>query len=80
MVRDVVRLPNPWMVPVVSVVVAGQLLGMSRSVAYRAAARGDLPTVAGVGGRQMVSVFMLYRMLGAPVPPRPITPAVGERR
>jgi hypothetical protein len=64
-------LPNPWTTTTVSIPDAGRMLGMSPRTAYRRALDGRLPTV---GGR--VSVFTLYRMLGAPVPARPIPPTV----
>jgi hypothetical protein len=63
------RLPNPWTTPLVSVVVAGQLLGMSARTAYRAAARGDIPTTP-LG----VPVADLYRLLHLPIPPPPPAP------
>src|SRR4029077_16792225 len=50
-IRGVLRLPNPYAVPVVSVEVAGQLVGMSRATAYRAAAQDDLPTIPLAGQR-----------------------------
>ena len=65
-------LPNPWTTPTVSLTTAARLLGIHRSTAYRRAAAGSLPTIA--GGR--VSVFALYGLLGAPVPVRPVSPAV----
>jgi excisionase family DNA binding protein len=55
-------------VPVVSVEVAGQLLGMSRSAAYRAADRGEIPTIR-LGGGLLVPVAALYALLLLPVPP-----------
>ena len=67
-------LPNPWTVPVVTIEVAGQLLGFSRAHAHRAAAAGDLPIIT-IGTARRVPVADLYRMLGLPVPPRPVTPA-----
>jgi hypothetical protein len=54
-------------VPVVSVEVAGQLLGMSRSAAYRAADRGEIPTIR--LGELLVPVAALYALLLLPVPP-----------
>lgn len=65
-----VRMPDPWTVTVVTVPIAGQLLGMSQAAAYRAAARGDLPTIKLDGGLR-VPVALLYGLLGLPVPPRP---------
>lgn len=68
MVRDVPRLPNPYAVPVVSVEVAGALLNMSRSSAYLAASRGDLPTIT-MNGSLRVPVGALYVLLCLPLPP-----------
>jgi len=65
-----VRLPDPWTVTVVSVPVAGELLGMSRAAAFRAAGKGELPTIRLDGGLR-VPVARLYVLLGLPVPPRP---------
>lgn len=42
---------------------AGQLLGLSRSSAYRAAARGELPTLR-FGRRLLVPTGRLFTMLG----------------
>ncbi len=42
---------------------AGQLLGLSRSSAYRAAARGELPTLR-LGRRLIVPTGRLLAMLG----------------
>lgn len=67
-VCDVQRLPNPYTVPIVTVEVAGQLLGMTRATAYRAVDRGDLPTIT-LNGRLHVPVAALYALLLLPVPP-----------
>jgi hypothetical protein len=61
------RLPNPYAVPIVTVPVAGQLLGMSRRSAYRAAGTGELPTIRLDGGLR-VPVAALYVLLCLPVP------------
>jgi hypothetical protein len=66
------RLPDPWAVTVVTVEIAAELLGMDRANGYRAAARGDLPTIT-LNGRMRVPVARLYELLGLPVPPRPPT-------
>ena len=42
---------------------AGALLGLSRSSAYRAAARGEIPTIR-LGRRLVVPVAKLLEMLG----------------
>ena len=49
--------------PTISVERAGRLLGLSRSSAYRAAASGQLPTLA-FGRRLVVPTFPLLEMLG----------------
>ena len=52
--------------PTISVEHAAKLLGVSRSVAYRAAATGELPTIT-FGRRLLVPTFRLLEMLGLPV-------------
>lgn len=42
---------------------AGRLLGLSRSAAYRAAARGDIPVIR-IGRRLLVPTAKLLAMLG----------------
>jgi excisionase family DNA binding protein len=49
--------------PTVTVEQAAKLLGVSRSAAYRAAATGQLPTLA-FGRRLVVPTFRLMQMLG----------------
>ena len=49
--------------PTLTVKRAGELLGLSRSAAYRAAATGELPTLA-FGRRLVVPTFRLMQMLG----------------
>ena len=49
--------------PTISVERAGRLLGLSRSSAYRAAASGQLPTLA-FGRRLVVPTLPLLEMLG----------------
>lgn len=49
--------------PTLSVEEAGRILGMSRSTAYRAARRGDLPTVR-LSGRLLVPTSHLLGLLG----------------
>jgi excisionase family DNA binding protein len=60
-VADVAELP-----PTISVEDAAKLLGVSRSMAYRAAASGQLPTIT-FGRRLLVPTFRLLEMLGFPV-------------
>ena len=52
--------------PTISVEHAAKLLGVSRSAAYRAAASGQLPTLA-FGRRLVVPTAPLLKMLGLPV-------------
>jgi excisionase family DNA binding protein len=52
--------------PTVSVERAAELLGVSRSVAYRAAASGQLPTIT-FGRRRLVPTCQLLELLGLPV-------------
>jgi len=70
-----VKLPNPYAVPLVTVEVAGHLLGMSRSAAYRAVTAGDIPAISLDGGLR-VPVAALYLMLSLPVPPSQGRPVV----
>jgi excisionase family DNA binding protein len=58
---DVTELP-----PTVTVEHAARLLGVSRSAAYRAAAKGQLPTIS-FGRRLLVPTSRLLEMLGFPV-------------
>jgi hypothetical protein len=69
------RLPSPYAVPVVTVEVAGSMLGLSRSSAYGAARRGELPTIT-LNGRLGVPVAALYVLLGLPVPVPAARPVV----
>jgi excisionase family DNA binding protein len=50
--------------PTLSVEKAGEIIGISRRSAYRAAARGELPTFK-VGRRLLVPTLRLLDMLGA---------------
>jgi excisionase family DNA binding protein len=49
--------------PTITVERAARLLGLSQSAAYRAAATGQLPTLA-FGRRLVVPTFLLMQMLG----------------
>jgi Helix-turn-helix domain len=49
--------------PAISVEAAGRLVGVSRSAAYRAAARGDIPTFR-LGRRLYVPTARLLEILG----------------
>jgi hypothetical protein len=58
-------LPNPEDCPTVPVwPTAGQALGISRSSAYLAAQRGELPGLLRIGGRYVVATAALRRALG----------------
>ncbi|UKJ63502.1 helix-turn-helix domain-containing protein [Cellulosimicrobium cellulans] len=60
----------------VSVEEAGDALGLSRSLAYRAANAGEIPSVR-IGRRLLVPVPALLRMLGSPderEDPQPVEP------
>jgi excisionase family DNA binding protein len=48
--------------PVLSIEEAGQMLGISRNLAYQAAHSGDLPTIR-IGRRLLVPKAALERML-----------------
>jgi excisionase family DNA binding protein len=52
--------------PTISVQHAARLLGVSRSAAYRAAARGQLPTIT-FGRRLLVPTRPLLELLGVPI-------------
>lgn len=56
----------PALPATLSVEEAGTLLGLSRSSAYRAAARGQLPTLV-FGRRLLVPTARLLEMLGVSV-------------
>lgn len=49
--------------PTLSVVRAGEILGMSRTAAYRAVNRGEIPTIR-LAGRHRVPPLKLLQMLG----------------
>lgn len=49
--------------PTISVERAGEMLGISRSSAYRAVSAGELPTIR-VGRRLLVPTARLMRLLG----------------
>jgi hypothetical protein len=65
-------------VPVLTVPVAGQLLGMSERSAYRAVARGEIPTIT-TAGTARVPTAALYVLLGLPIPARPAAPMIDGR-
>lgn len=49
--------------PTISVTEAGKILGLSRSAAYNAVHRGEIPNIK-IGNRIVVPVAKLRRMLG----------------
>lgn len=49
--------------PVLRIEEAGRVLGLSRSAAYAAATRGDLPVIR-IGRRLLVPTLALLRLLG----------------
>lgn len=51
------------MPPLLTVPQTAELLGISRSAAYRAVARGEIPSVR-IGRRLLVPTAKLYAMLG----------------
>lgn len=71
-------LPDPWTVPWVSITMAGRILHLSRSAAYRAVQAGDIPTVR-VAGRLRVPVADLYRVRRLPLPAAPAAPGPAPR-
>jgi excisionase family DNA binding protein len=56
-------LPDPQVVPTVTVPEAGRLLGLSRSGAYRAVERGEIPVLR-LGTRLLVPTKQLLELLG----------------
>lgn len=56
-------LPDPNEVPVLSVQEAGELLGISKDSAYRAANAGEIPTIR-IGKRILVPTAKLRQLLG----------------
>lgn len=71
MIPGVIRLPNPWTTPILSITDAASLLGMSRATLYRRVAAGRLTTYGG-----KVPTAALYRYLDLPIPERPVVPRV----
>jgi excisionase family DNA binding protein len=57
-VPDLTAMPATMTIPE-----AARLLGISRSAAYRAVARGEIPTIR-IGRRLLVPTAKLYAMLG----------------
>jgi hypothetical protein len=56
-------IPLPEDQPTMSVPAAGKALGLSRSSAYAAAQRGEIPTIA-IGSRFVVPTAALRRLVG----------------
>lgn len=62
-------IPNPHETPTVPVWPdAAEALGLSRSAAYRAARRGDIPTIT-VGRRLLVPTARLRALVGLDIAP-----------
>jgi excisionase family DNA binding protein len=57
-------LPDPETEPTITVERAGRVLGISRGLAYQAAASGEIPTLH-LGRRLLVPTRRLLEMLGA---------------
>jgi len=57
------QIPTPDQQPTLTVAEAGDVLGLSRSSAYDAVTRGDIPTIR-IGRRLLVPTAALRRMLG----------------
>jgi predicted DNA-binding transcriptional regulator AlpA len=55
--------PNPHHKPTMTVVEAGEFLGLSRALAYKAANSGDLPTFR-IGARIFVPTSQLLELVG----------------
>ena len=60
-------LPDPRVTPTVTVARTARLLGVSRSTAYSAVRRGQIPTIR-VGNRILVPTVAIYRLLDLPLP------------
>lgn len=57
-------IPDPRETPVLTVEAAGELLGISRSAAYGAARRGEMPGLLAIGRRRVVATAVLLKALG----------------
>lgn len=57
-------LPDPRQTPTVTVIEAGEILGIGKQTAYSAASHGDIPTLR-LGRRLVVPTAKLARLLGA---------------
>ena len=64
-------IPDPREQPTMKVEDAGRELGLSRSAAYEAARRGELPTLR-FGRRLVVATAVLRRMLALDVDEAPV--------
>lgn len=62
--------PNPREQPVLSVEEAGRLLGLGRSAAYQAVAKGEIPSLR-LGRRRVVPTAALRRLLALDVDEAP---------
>jgi excisionase family DNA binding protein len=61
-----VTIPDPRVTPTISVTQAARLLGVGKSTAYEAAARGDLPSIR-LGRTVRVPTAKLLDLLGLEV-------------
>lgn len=57
--------PDPQVEPTITIEEAASVLGISRTSAYAAAQRGEIPTIT-LGKRKVVPVPLLRTMLGLP--------------
>lgn len=58
-----IEIPDAEQQPTMTVEQAGEILGISRASAFKAARTGDLPVIR-IGGRILVQTAALRRMLG----------------
>ena len=63
-------MPNPYLVPTVSIEQAADLLGVGRAAGYKGVKSGDIPSIK-IGKRRRVRVADLYAMLCLPLPSAP---------
>lgn len=60
-----VEVPDPKELPTISVPEAGALLGLKRAAAYKAAKRGDIPTIPVGKGLRVPTARFVREQLGA---------------
>lgn len=66
-IPHVLRLPDPYVRPLVSIEAAGEYVGLSRRSAFRAVELDQIPTIT-LAGTRWVPTADLYRMLRIPLP------------